>query len=261
MKIPIFQVDAFSSKLFQGNPAAVCPLERWLPEDVLKKIASENNLSETAFYTKSSSSGYDIRWFTPVHEADLCGHATLATAFVIFQSDPASLIHFNSAGGPLSVERKNNGLFLDFPIREAAPCNPPEDLTSGLGIEPKECFLNRDYYAVFDSESVIRNLQPDLSLLSRLDALGVCVTAPGNAADFVSRFFAPKEGIPEDPVTGSAHSTLVPFWSERMGKKKLKALQLSDRGGELECFLDNDRVKIGGRAVLYMKGEIYLQDQ
>ncbi len=258
-KIKLFQVDAFTDKLFRGNPAAVCPLQQWLPDDVLQHIATENNLSETAFFKKASNGRYDLRWFTPVNEVDLCGHATLATAFVIFQFfNHTSRLCFNSQSGPLAVEKEKDTFYLDFPVREAKPVDFPESLVKGLGVKPRELYLNRDYYAVYESESVIRTIHPDFERLTQLDAVGVCITAPGSRVDFVSRFFAPKEGIPEDPVTGSAHTTLIPFWADRLQKRSLNALQLSHRGGELQCQLKQDRVKIGGKAVLYLRGEITL---
>jgi PhzF family phenazine biosynthesis protein len=258
MQISLYQIDAFTNKRFHGNPAAVCPLESWLEDYSLQAIASENNLSETAFFVEKKEGHYELRWFTPQIEVDLCGHATLATAFVIFNFINPSLntLDFSTRSGLLCVEKNETLLTMDFPVRPALPCSPPEDLLQGLGKIPIEIFLARDYLAVYDSEDTIRSLQPDMNLLSRLDSLGIIVTAPGKETDFVSRFFAPKVGIPEDPVTGSAHCTLVPYWAKRLCKNDLHAFQLSHRGGEIFCKLQGNRVKISGEAVLYMKGLI-----
>ena len=259
MKIPIYQVDAFTSTLFKGNPAAVCPLEEWLPEERLQAIAAENNLSETAFFV-GHKNGYKLRWFTPTTEVDLCGHATLAAAFIIFKYIDASLsaVEFNTKSGTLKVERDGAMLSMDFPARPGTAATVPEDLVNGLGVPPNEVYLARDYLAVYDSEETVESISPVLDCLLRIDGLGVIVTAPGGNVDFVSRFFAPKAGVPEDPVTGSAHSTLVPYWSKRLNKKKLHAYQLSRRGGELFCEDLGDRVKIASNAVLYLEGIISL---
>ncbi len=258
MKIPIYQVDAFTNRVFSGNPAAVCPLSEWLEDDVLQSIAAENNLSETAFFVGESGK-YNLRWFTPKTEVDLCGHATLAAAFVILNFIDTSLdsVTFETISGNLIVSEEKNGLLsMNFPSRKPRSCSIPEELTRGLGAVPREVLLSRDYLVVYDSEDDIEEIEPDMELLKDLDSLGVIVTAPGKTADFVSRFFAPKVGVPEDPVTGSSHCTLVPYWSERLKKKNLKALQLSPRGGELYCEDLGDRVKIGGYAVLYLEGTI-----
>lgn len=259
MKIPLYQIDAFTTELFHGNPAAVCPLEEWLEDDRLQAIAAENNLSETAFFTKKQDH-YVLRWFTPVTEVDLCGHATLAAAFVIFNYLDGSLtkVDFSTKSGTLTVERDGALLSMDFPARPASVCNVPENLMKGLGIEPDEVFLARDYFVVYDAEEKIQSLRPEMDRLLDIDGLGVIVTAPGKDVDFVSRFFAPKAGVPEDPVTGSAHCTLIPYWSERLNKKKLHARQLSQRGGELFCENLGDRVKIAGHAVTYLEGSILL---
>lgn len=260
MKISLFQIDAFASQVFAGNPAAVCPLEEWLEDWLLQAIAAENNLSETAFLVRSGDQ-YQIRWFTPVQEVALCGHASLASAFVvlnILEPGRSSMI-FSSQSGPLSVERKGDRLQMEFPLWQPEPDSAPAELLAGLRLKPLEVFLARTYLAaVYDSEDQVRSLQPDFELLKRLDCLGVIVTAPGIAVDFVSRFFAPRVGIPEDPVTGSAHCTLVPYWSKRLGKTQLHALQVSPRGGELFCQQLDDKVIIAGRAVKYLEGTIDL---
>ncbi|MEJ2509592.1 MAG: PhzF family phenazine biosynthesis protein [Gammaproteobacteria bacterium] len=258
MRIPLFQVDAFSQRVFHGNPAAVCPLEHWLAEDVMQAIAAENNLAETAFVV-SEADGWRIRWFTPVCEVDLCGHATLAAAWVLFAEHlgDADSVTFQSRSGPLTVRREASGrLALDFPALHGEPCEPPAALTAGLGAIPGEVHAAMDYLAVFDTESEIRELTPDFAALSALDRRGVIVTAPGTDIDFVSRFFAPSAGIPEDPVTGSAHSMLVPYWAKRLGKSFLVAEQLSARGGTLYCENRGPRVIIAGDACLYMSGYI-----
>ena len=257
MKIPYYQIDAFTNSVFSGNPAGVCLLAEWLNNSTLQSIAAENNLSETAFLVKNEK-GYELRWFTPEIEVDLCGHATLASAFVILNclDNSSDAVRFDSKSGPLTVTRQDDLLAMDFPSRKAELFPTPKELVNGLGIEPKEVFRSRDYLAVFDSEDQIKSLQPDMYELSKLDSLGVIVSAAGSKSDFVSRFFAPKVGIPEGPVTGSAHSTLVPYWAERLGKSELHAFQLSKRGGELFCKHRGDRVIIAGRAVMYLKGTI-----
>lgn len=259
METPIYQVDAFSSARFHGNPAAVCPLEGWLDDKTLQAIAGENNLSETAFFVLESEP-YPLRWFTPVSEVDLCGHATLAAAFVFFEFINPSLkkVEFSTKSGRLTVERNNSLLAMDFPSRPPTACAAPSPLIEGLGLEPREVLSSRDYLAVYDSEEEIRSLRPRMDLLLELDRLGVIVTSTGEDADFVSRFFAPKAGVPEDPVTGSAHCTLVPYWAKKAGKRRLRAFQLSQRGGELFCEDLGERVRIAGEAVLYMRGSIRL---
>jgi len=259
MKIPLYQIDAFTSALFKGNPAAVCPLDDWLEDKTLQAIAAENNLSETAFFI-SRGDHYDLRWFTPKVEVDLCGHATLASAHVIFHFiDPsATIVRFQTRSGLLTVEREDDLLAMKFPSRPGTPVQCPDGLIQGLGIEPDEVLFSRDYLAVFSSEETVKSIQPDMNELMRLDGLGVIVTAPGHGADFVSRFFAPKAGVPEDPVTGSAHCTLIPYWAQRLEKKELRALQLSERGGELFCTDLGEVVKIAGHAVAYFEGFITL---
>lgn len=258
MKIPFFQVDTFTSNIFTGNPAAICILEDWLNEDQMLSIASENNLSETAFCVKSSNN-YELRWFSPVEEIDLCGHATLATAFVIknYLDKSCDCINFETQSGILEVKTEGKYLSLNFPSREAKPCTVNNNLIEALGAKPKEVLASRDYLAIFDSEEEIASLKPNMEQLKKIDHFGVIVSAPGKQADFVSRFFAPKAGIPEDPVTGSSHCTLIPYWAKRFSKSKLRALQISQRGGELICKHMEDRVEIAGEAALYLKGEIF----
>ena len=261
MEIEIYQVDAFAGKVFTGNPAAVCPLDAWLDDAILQSIAQENNLSETAFFVKTADD-YQIRWFTPVAEVDLCGHATLASAFVFFTHiDPScKRVTFNSASGPLHVERNAGRLCMNFPSQPPHACDAPDDLIAGLGKPPSRVLSCEDYFVVFESEKDIRDLRPRMDLLKNLDLRGVIVTAPGNSVDFVSRFFAPVLGVDEDPVTGSAHSALTPYWAERLNKKELNAHQLSARGGELFCKDLGERVEIAGTAVQYLHGTIVLED-
>lgn len=257
MEAPLFQVDAFTDRLFAGNPAAVCLLPRWPDASVLQAIASENNLSETAFLV-GAGRDYELRWFTPVSEVDLCGHATLASAFVLFERfgvDEA--VAFETRKGRLTVARDEKGLLrMDFPALPAQPCEPPERMLAALGGSPIEVLLADDYLIRYSTEDEVRALEPDYSALIGLGARGFIVTAPGDDVDFISRFFAPELGIPEDPVTGSAHCTLTPYWAARLDKSRLHARQVSRRGGELWCELRGDRVQIAGRAVLYLSGSI-----
>ena len=258
MRLPIYQVDAFTGERFHGNPAAVVPLERWPNDRLLQAIAAENNLSETAYFV-GEGDGYRIRWFTPAAEVDLCGHATLASAFVLFHhlGHRGDRVTFSSASGELAVERDGGLLALDFPSRPGVMVAPPPALAASLGREPLEVLKSRDYLVVCADEEEVRTLQPDFRLLASLrEATGVIVTARGREADFVSRFFAPQCGIDEDPVTGSAHCTLVPFWSRRLGRKAMRALQVSARGGELFVEDRGGRVRIAGRAVTYLEGTI-----
>jgi predicted PhzF superfamily epimerase YddE/YHI9 len=257
MRIPIYQVDAFTNVLFSGNPAAICPLESWIEDRKLQSIAAENNLSETAFFVPRGDD-FELRWFTPRVEVDLCGHATLASAHVIFRNINPSLpsARFHTQSGLLTVERERGLLSMSFPSRPGRRCAIPESLLAGLGTEPTEVLLSRDYLVILSSEAGVRSLKPDLSRWMDLDCLGVIVTSQAKTVDFVSRFFAPKAGVPEDPVTGSAHCTLIPYWSERLQKKSLHALQVSERGGELFCEDLGERVKISGQAVTYLEGFI-----
>lgn len=257
MKLSIYQIDAFAEKPFEGNPAAVVPLEEWLPEKTMQAIALENNLSETAFFVPTEN-GYHIRWFTPKMEVKLCGHATLASGFVLFNLLGYGLdtITFDSLSGPLSVT-KTAGLFtLDFPIQSPDRCETPDDLIKGLGRRPIECYGNEDYLAVFESESDIAAINPDSHFLGQLDRRGVIVTAPASGFDFVVRFFAPKYGILEDPVTGSAYTQLMPYWTGRTGRSRLRAKQISSRGGKVLCEIRDDRVLISGSAIKYLEGTI-----
>jgi PhzF family phenazine biosynthesis protein len=261
MRIPIYQIDAFASRPFAGNPAAVMPLGAWLPDERLQAIAAENNLSETAFLVPEGE-GWHIRWFTPMSEVDLCGHATLASAFVILTELRPDLdaVRFHSASGLLAVSRQGDRFCLDFPSRPPVQVAAPAGLEAALGAPVLETWQSRDLVAVLDSEATVRDLAPDFSALARIDAFAIGVTARGETCDFVSRFFVPREGIPEDPVTGSLHSTLIPFWAARLGRDRMEARQLSHRGGELSCELKGDRVAIAGRAVKVLQGEMILPD-
>ena len=257
MKIAIFQVDAFTKEAFSGNPAAICPLDYWLSDEKMQQIAGENNLSETAFFVNRGDF-YQIRWFTPQTEVDLCGHATLASAWVIMNKIQPEVneVKFGSRGGELIVRREKDYLMMDFPVHHPEPCNPPNNLLKALGQNPVEILASNYYMAVFKSEDEVKNLNPYMTLLKELDRIGVVVTAPGEKVDFVSRFFAPAVGIPEDPVTGSAHCTLIPYWAEKLGKTRMIAKQVSCRGGDLICEYKKERVVIGGQARLYMEGTI-----
>lgn len=259
--ITIYQVDAFTDALFGGNPAAICPLNEWLPVPKMQKIAAENNLAETAFFI-SQGRDFELRWFTPEVEIDLCGHATLATAHVLFTqlNYEQDTIHFHTLkAGTLTVSRDNDLYSLDFPSRLPVPCEIPAGLAEALGEKkPLEILRSRDYFLVYECEADIMALKPDFAALSRIDSLGFIVTAPGDKSDFVSRFFAPSAGINEDPVTGSAHCSLIPYWAERLAKPKLHAYQVSSRRGELWCEFKGDRVLMAGKAVTYLKGEIYI---
>jgi PhzF family phenazine biosynthesis protein len=259
MRIPIYQVDAFTRKPFRGNPAAVCPLEQWLDDTTLQAVAAENNLSETAFFV-GEGGRYDLRWFTPGLEVDLCGHATLASAHIllgVLEPDLEEVV-FSTRSGPLTVRRQEGRLAMDFPSRPGVPQPAPRELIQGLGVEPEAVFLARDTMAVLRTEEEVRGLDPSMEALSRVESLGVIATAPGREADFVSRFFAPRAGVPEDPVTGSAHCTLIPYWAERLGKTSLRAFQVSPRGGELFCEQRGDRVVIAGHAVTCLEGVLIL---
>ncbi len=264
MRLPIFRVDAFTNQAFHGNPAAVVPLKRWMEDAVLQNIAMENNLSETAFFVPDGS-GYHLRWFTPIAEVPLCGHATLATAFVIFNflAPAKKVVHFHTLSGNLSVRRKSDLLTMDFPRYVPQRCDAPDLLAEGLGLRPKEVWNTREdqnYYAIFETAREIRSLNPKMNILEKLHPCQVAVSAPDDKVDFVSRFFAPSIGIPEDPVTGSMHCALIPYWASRLGKTTLRAEQVSSRGGELSCedLPSANRVRISGHAVLSMRGVIPL---
>jgi PhzF family phenazine biosynthesis protein len=260
VRIPIYQVDAFTDQLFRGNPAAVCPLEEWLPDATMQSIAMENNLAETAFYVREKGR-FAIRWFTPEAEVDLCGHATLASAFVLFSEDSigGDVVEFDSRSGILKVRREGEVLTLDFPADSISRVPPQEELVQALGRRPLEFHKGRtDYMLVYGSQEEIEGLSPDFGALARVPARGVIVTSRGRGADFVSRFFAPQVGVAEDPVTGSAHTTLAPYWAEKLSKTELTAMQLSRRRGWLKCRVSGGRVEISGHARLYLTGEILL---
>jgi len=260
MELPIYQVDAFASRVFAGNPAAVCPLDHWLSDAAMQAIAAENNLSETAFFVKTGGGSFDLRWFTPAIEVDLCGHATLGSAFVIANYlDPASPeIRFQSRSGPLTVTRAGDIFTLDFPVRRPERMADDPRVAAALGAVPTETWCNKNTIAVFAAQAEVAALAPDMAALATLESGGVIATAPGEDCDFVSRYFAPKAGIPEDPVTGSAHCELTPYWAERLGRAKLRAQQISARGGELTVELRQDRVLISGRVAPYLQGRIFV---
>jgi PhzF family phenazine biosynthesis protein len=258
MDVPIYQVDAFSSKLFGGNPAAICPLDEWLPDATLQSIAAENNLAETAYYVAKNGK-YHLRWFTPGVEVDLCGHATLAAAHVILdirRELASGRVAFESKSGELIVTRDGDRYALDFPARPPVEVSVDKGLVEALGAKPKKILAARDYFCVFETEAEVRAVKPNMEKLAAVDLFATIITAPGTDCDFVSRFFAPAQGIAEDPVTGSAHCTLIPYWSQQMGKKKLFGRQISPRGGELWCEDRGERVSIAGRAVKYLEGTI-----
>jgi PhzF family phenazine biosynthesis protein len=259
MKLRIYQVDAFTDKVFSGNPAAVVPLENWLDDNILQNIALENNLSETAFFVQEKE-GYKIRWFTPTSEVDLCGHATLASSFVLFNIHgyESNKIVFNSRSGELIVEKENELISLNFPARNPQVIDSDKLIVEALTEEPKEVLFDKSTVCLFDNEETVRNLNPNIKDFLKVKTHGIIITAPGDSVDFVSRFFAPDVGIDEDPVTGYAHTLLIPYWAKRLNKEKLHALQVSQRGGELFCENLDNIVKISGKAVLYLEGEIFI---
>jgi predicted PhzF superfamily epimerase YddE/YHI9 len=262
MPLSVFHVDAFTTKPFAGNPAAVCPLAEWLDDEALQKVAAENNLAETAFFVPAGG-GYELRWFTPRCEVQLCGHATLASAFVLLQIlEPGhDFVRFKTRfRGTLTVGRDGDLLAMDFPLLAPWACpNPPPALLEGLGVPPATVVqIEDDYFAVYEQEDDVRRIRPEFRLLEKLHPAGVGVTAPGRDADFVSRFFAPSYGIPEDPVTGSTHCSLAPYWAQRFGKTSLHARQISQRGGELWCEVKGERVILKGSAVLTLRGELLI---
>ena len=262
MKLKIFQIDAFADKVFSGNPAAVCIMDSWLDASLMQQIAAENNLAETAFVVKDNGQ-YHIRWFTPEIEVDLCGHATLASAFVLlnhYVPDTQNIEFYSPRSGTLLVEKEDNGYFkMDFPVDELNEVESIPALNEALGINPKLTFKGKtDYLLIYDSQKTIEEINPNFFLLDKIDARGVIVSAKGEDVDFVSRFFAPQSGINEDPVTGSAHTTLTPYWSKVLGKNVLFAKQLSQRSGNLICEDQGERIKISGKAVSYLEGEIEL---
>lgn len=257
MKLDLYQIDAFTSRLFGGNPAAVCPLENWLDDKTLQNIALENNLAETAFFVRNGNE-YDIRWMTPVTEVNLCGHATLASSFVIFNflTPGIDKITFNSKSGKLTVIREGELINMNFPANRPHKVEPPRELLNIFHKEPLEVLFNQSFLVVFEDEETVRNMNPDSKLIEKLDSDGVIISARGNEVDFVSRYFAPQFGIVEDPATGYAHTLLTPYWSEKLKKEKLHAYQVSQRVGEFFCQNLGDRVMLGGKAVFYMKGDI-----
>jgi len=259
MQLPVYQIDAFTDVVFRGNPAAVCPLDNWLTRDQMLAIARENNLAETAFFVKTDDH-FEIRWFTPEIEMDLCGHATLASAHVIFNYLQPDLptIHFESKSGPLHVTRNHGMLTLDFPSRPPEKAKAPSVIIEAMNTLPMQVLKARDYILVYPNEETVVNMTPDVALLNtiNIDPGGVIITAPGKTVDFVSRFFTPQASIFEDPVTGSAHCSLIPYWAARLRKNILHARQVSQRGGDLFCELQGDRVLIRGKAVTYLQGTI-----
>lgn len=260
MVYPIYTVDAFTDHVFGGNPAAVCPLQEWLPTETMQQLANENNLSETAFFVKRADGSYDLRWFTPELEIDLAGHPTLATAFVIFTqlNHTSDTITFHSKSGVLTVMQKGDMLEMNFPARMPVTCEPPVELYKAFNLPPAEILRSRDYFLIYHTQEEIEQLVPDFNYLNQVETLGIIVTSKGKEADFVSRFFVPNSVIGEDPVTGSAHATLIPYWASQLHKTEMTAIQLSNRKGHLWCASLGDRVTIAGKAVLYMKGEYFL---
>jgi PhzF family phenazine biosynthesis protein len=259
MELSIYQVDAFTDRLFAGNPAAVCPLDAWLPDAAMQAIAAENNLSETAFFVPRGED-YDLRWFTPTVEVDLCGHATQASGFIVMSrlAPQRSSVRFHTRSGPLTVTRRDDMFAIDLPAQPPEPCSMPPKFVAALGRTPAQILGAQKYLALYDSQAAVAALAPDTAAMIDIDRDGVIVSAPGSDCDFVSRYFAPHAGIPEDPVTGSAHCTLVPYWAKRLGKSRLHARQISRRGGELFCELTGDRVVVAGRAALYLEGRIHV---
>jgi PhzF family phenazine biosynthesis protein len=260
MQLKIYQVDAFADKVFGGNPAAICPLEKWLPDDVMQKIAMENNLAETAFYIPEGH-GFHIRWFTPKAEVNLCGHATLATAFVLFEllNYQGNAVSFQSRSGELKVTKNKNMLTLNFPTDKIQKEEINESMLKCFDKKPVEVYSGRDdFMFIYNSQYEIENIKPDFNSIAAFKKRGIIITAKGNDCDFVSRYFAPAFGINEDPVTGSAHTTLTPYWTKKLGKTDLTAVQLSERKGHLKCKFLDDRVEISGEAKLYMTGEIFV---
>ena len=260
MNYPIYTVDAFTDKVFGGNPAACCPLKEFLPTDIMQKLANENNLSETAFFVKNADSSYNLKWFTPEVEMDLAGHPTLATAFVIFNElgHDSDTIQFHTKSGLLTVSKKYDLLEMNFPARMPLACTAPDNLLKGFTIQPTQVLKSRDYFLVYNTQEEVENVIPDYNYLNKVDTLGIIITAKGNASDFVCRFLVPNSVIGEDPVTGSAHATLIPYWAKELNKTDMTSIQLSKRKGHIWCGFRGERVTIAGKAVLYMKGEYFL---
>jgi len=259
MQQKIYQIDAFATKTFEGNPAMVCPLDTWLSDELMQQIAQENNLSETAFFVKEKE-GYHLRWFTPTAEVDMCGHATLASAYVLFECmeyDKDAIV-FTTKSGELKVWKEKNRYVMDFPIQNIEPCDISKQIEKAFGMKPLATYASMDYIIVFENEDEVVNAKPNLALLKELDLRGVCITAKSKEYDFVTRFFAPKYGVDEDPVTGSAFTQLVSYWADALGKNVFDAKQVSARGGEVHCVVKGDRVEMSGRAVKYLEGVIEL---
>jgi len=257
MQLKIYQIDAFATKIFEGNPAMVCTLESWISDELMQQIASENNLSETAFFVKENE-GYHLRWFTPKAEVDMCGHATLASAYVLFEcmGYEKKSIEFSTKSGILHVRKEANLYLMDFPIQAIEPCDIWEPIERAFGVKPIATFASMDYIVVFENEEDVLHAKPNLALLKELDLRGVCISAKSKKYDFVTRFFAPKIGVNEDPVTGSAFTQLVSYWADVLGKEQFHAKQVSPRGGEVHCVVKGDRVEISGGGVLYLDGVI-----
>lgn len=260
MQIPLYQIDAFTDRAFGGNPAAVCPLDAWLDDDIMQAIAAENNLSETAFFVANGNDNYGLRWFTPAAEVDLCGHATLATAFLLLDklTPEADQVSFETRSGALSVVREGGRLMMDFPALPASETPLPAGFVEAIGEEPVAFLRAVKNMAVFETESTVRSIKPNFDYIAGLDGMGLIITAPGDESDCASRYFAPQVGINEDPVTGSAHCTIAPYWSDRMNKADIHARQVSARSGDLYCRMDGERVRMGGHAVLFLSGQIDL---
>jgi PhzF family phenazine biosynthesis protein len=260
MELDLYQIDAFASKPFEGNPAAVCPIDDWLSDELMQSIAEENNLSETAFFIPTDN-GFHIRWFTPTNEVDLCGHATLAAAYVLFNilGYKGEKVVFNSKSGILTVTKNDEWLVMDFPAQPPVLCDIPKEIEKAFDIAPIECLKSEDYIVVFEREIDIARASPDFEQLKKLDLRGVIITAKSSSYDFITRFFAPKYGIPEDPVTGSAYTQLAPYWASKIGKKRFKVKQVSSRGGELSCEIVENRVHISGKAIKYLEGKIKIE--
>ena len=257
MKIDVYQIDAFANQAFEGNPAAICPLQEWLPTETMQSLAAENNLSETAFFV-ANGDAFDLRWFTPGTEVNLCGHATLAAAYTLFNilDYSGDEIVFNTKSGALTVAREGEYLSMNFPAQPATACETPTQILEAFGQEPSDCLEFADIIAVFDSEAAVREADPDMALLAQLDYRGIIITAEAKDYDFILRWFGPRSGIREDPVTGSAFTQLLPYWAGKLNKSSFKAKQVSERGGEVSCELVGDRVMIAGKAVKYMQGVI-----
>jgi len=257
MILKTYQIDAFATKVFEGNPAMVVPLDAWIDGELMQKIAQENNLSETAFFVQKDEI-CELRWFTPLHEVDMCGHATLASAYVLFEcmKYEREVVQFSTKSGILEVRKEKNHFIMDFPIQTIVPCDISQKIEQAFGVKPLATFASMDYIVIFENEEEVANATANLDILKELDLRGVCITYKSEKYDFVTRFFAPKYGIDEDPVTGSAFTQLVSYWQSELGKDAFLAKQLSRRGGEVRCIIKDDRVEISGEAVKYLEGVI-----